>query len=236
MNTGNRRKHFASLSRRAFTLIELLVVIAVISILAGLLFPVTGAVNRAKIKAKVQAELSKVDAAIQDYKMKLGHYPPDNPGNVRYNQLYYELLGVKLEGGVYTTLDGSAQITAANVPNTFLPVGGVGGFVNANAGTGGDDVAKAKNFLGGLRSDQYLLVTKDGSVPLPIPFMVLGTAVAGPVVFVNDNDRRINPWRYNSSNPTNNPNSYDLWVDVLIGGKINRFSNWNKQPFIVTGP
>ena len=43
---------------------------------------------------------------------------------------------------------------------------------------------------------------------------------------------KINPYRYNSSSPTNNPRSYDLWIDVLIGGKINRISNWSEQPIV----
>jgi hypothetical protein len=43
----------------------------------------------------------------------------------------------------------------------------------------------------------------------------------------------INPWRYNSSNPTNSPGAYDLWVDVLIAGKTNRISNWRRQPLLV---
>ncbi|MEI9963171.1 MAG: hypothetical protein WDM76_19275 [Limisphaerales bacterium] len=43
----------------------------------------------------------------------------------------------------------------------------------------------------------------------------------------------VNPWRYNSANPTNNPGSFDLWVDILVRGKTNRISNWSKQPQIV---
>ncbi len=46
----------------------------------------------------------------------------------------------------------------------------------------------------------------------------------------------INPWRYNSSNPTNNPGTYDLWVDVIIDGKTNRFGNWSKEPVLVNKP
>jgi hypothetical protein len=33
-----------------------------------------------------------------------------------------------------------------------------------------------------------------------------------------------------STNPTNNPGSFDLWIDVLYGGKTNRISNWSKDP------
>jgi hypothetical protein len=43
----------------------------------------------------------------------------------------------------------------------------------------------------------------------------------------------VNPFSYNSVNPTHNPNSYDLWVDLVIGGKTNRISNWSKQYQII---
>ncbi len=38
----------------------------------------------------------------------------------------------------------------------------------------------------------------------------------------------INPWRY--VNPgINNPNSYDLWVQLVISGRTNLVCNWSKQ-------
>jgi hypothetical protein len=43
----------------------------------------------------------------------------------------------------------------------------------------------------------------------------------------------VNPWRYVSSNPTNNPGGFDLWVDVIIGGKTNRIANWGPKIQIV---
>ena len=43
----------------------------------------------------------------------------------------------------------------------------------------------------------------------------------------------INPWRYNSTNPTNNPGGFDLWVDIYVGGKTQRVSNWSKKPPLV---
>src|SRR6266566_6880314 len=79
--------------RPAFTLIELLVVIAVIAILAALVIPVSGAVRAAGTKRRAMAEMTEVETLIESYKEKLGHYPPDNPGNPLLNQLYYELMG-----------------------------------------------------------------------------------------------------------------------------------------------
>ncbi len=37
-------------------------------------------------------------------------------------------------------------------------------------------------------------------------------------------------WHYVSTNPTNNQDSYDLWMDIKYGGKTNRISNWNPDP------
>ena len=44
---------------------------------------------------------------------------------------------------------------------------------------------------------------------------------------------KINPWRYNSSNPRYNPKSFDLWIDVIAGGKTNRICNWSDKPITV---
>ena len=44
---------------------------------------------------------------------------------------------------------------------------------------------------------------------------------------------KVNPICYLSSNPTNNPNAYDLWVDVIIGGVTNRISNWSAEPQVI---
>jgi hypothetical protein len=41
-----------------------------------------------------------------------------------------------------------------------------------------------------------------------------------------------NPFRYVYPG-TNNPSSYDLWIDLSISGKTNRISNWTRQPQIL---
>src|SRR6266853_582056 len=99
--------HISRITRRtAFTLIELLVVIAIIAILAALLFPVTAAVNRLKIQSRCKAELGQIETWISQYKDKLGHYPPDNPGNWMTNQLFFEHSGTIFTNSVAGTVNG----------------------------------------------------------------------------------------------------------------------------------
>jgi prepilin-type N-terminal cleavage/methylation domain-containing protein len=218
----------------AFTLIELLVVISVIAILASLVFPVTGAVRASGAKARARAELAQIETAIQRYKEKRGHYPPDNPNDVAFNQLYYELLGTTLSNGVFQTLDGSAQISQALVQGgAFGP--NVKGFVNSSSGSGGDEGTPAANFLPGLKPGQIGQLNFKGA---PVKLLVGIPWQQGPAPEFNFDPiagaPTLNPWRYNSSAPLNNPNSYDLWIEINVGGKVFLICNWSKQPLRIT--
>lgn len=213
----------------AFTLIELLVVIAIIGVLAGLMLPVGGRIKQTAQRNKARAELEQIAFAIETYKEKLGHYPPDAPNSPRVNQLYYELIGTKIisikdNEIIYETLDSKGQISTGEVTGKF----GVDGFVNCTQIASSDDTPPAKSFLTQLKPTQYgeignqvfVLVCSirwpDNHAFQPVP------AQAG-----------LNPWRYVVTNPTNNPGAFDLWVDILVGGKTNRISNWSPQPQIV---
>src|SRR5437867_3609228 len=190
-------------SLHAFTLIELLTVIAIIALLAAMIFPITAAVNRIKIRSRTQAQLGQIETEIQRYKGKFGHYPPDNPTNKAVSPLYYELAGTSLSGGLYTTLDGSAKINAADVKPTFA----IDGFVNCSKGGGGDEASGGYKFLIGLKPDQAAEVTPSGS-PGPVKVLV-GIPWQKPSSGVFNYDPipgviGVNLWRYNSTNPTNN--------------------------------
>jgi prepilin-type N-terminal cleavage/methylation domain-containing protein len=215
-----------------FTLIELLVVIAIIAILAAMIIPITAVVHKQKIKSVSRAQMAQLQTAIESYHSKHGHYPPDNPNNYALNQLYYELVGTVLTNDAgaqgYRTLDGSTFIRMTDIPAMFP---GVVGFVNAKKGATGDESSGAQNFL------------KDGLKPGQVQQLSNGTKLLiGPAPWPNNltppfnpaGEVGVNPWRYNSSNPTNNPGSYDLWYDVVIGGKTNRICNWSKQPITVS--
>jgi len=42
------------------------------------------------------------------------------------------------------------------------------------------------------------------------------------------NSPNVNPWRY-AYPGTSNPDSYDLWMKLSIGGKTYLLCNWSKQ-------
>jgi prepilin-type N-terminal cleavage/methylation domain-containing protein len=221
------RPNAPALPRRgaAFTLIELLIVISIMALLAALIFPAVGAVSKLKIRKKAAGELIQVQTAIEAYKAKFGYYPPDNPNNPATNQLYYELLGTSYSNGVYTVLDGSAQINASSISAVFGSAA-VTGFMNCTRAVGGDDTLRAQNFFRtGLKAGQFLPVTSPA-------LSVLGCSLAGPVM-LSSGSGQINPWRYNSSSPTNNPGTFDLWIDVAVGSQTNRICNWSTVPLIV---
>jgi len=218
----------------AFTLIELIVVIAIIGILAGLVLPVIGAVNKKKQISLAQTQLKDIENAIEGYKTKLGFYPPDNTNNVVQNQLYFELLGTTNDGvgkpapQLWVTMDGSAQIGTTTTPNISATFN-VSGFANTSTRSHSDDAGTAAStFLNNLTPNQIgLLDPANQQVKILVCSVVWPQDKTPPPIPLNP---QLNPWRYNSSHPTNNTASYDLWVDLVIRGKTNRISNWSTQP------
>jgi type II secretory pathway pseudopilin PulG len=89
----------------------LLVVIAVIAILASLIFPITAAVNKNKIRSRTQSELAQLETAIESYKAKLGFYPPSDTNFLAPNVLFYELRGTTFNSAnnSYETLDKACK-------------------------------------------------------------------------------------------------------------------------------
>jgi prepilin-type N-terminal cleavage/methylation domain-containing protein len=218
--------------KRAFSLIELLVVIAIIAVIAAILLPVG---NRVALKARIQtaqSEMNQVETAIDAYHAKFGFYPPCN-GNTNImaaltNQLYYELVGTttNFNNGVtnFVSLDQSSTLPAATVQEYFS----IGGIMNCTKGVG-EDAVKAQTFAGGLKPGQvatnidgvYVLTTSAASDGIYRPMQSYSTLSGRPA----------NPWRYLYPG-INNPNSYDLWVQVFVGGKTNLICNWKDTPQI----
>jgi type II secretory pathway pseudopilin PulG len=223
---------------------ELLVVIAIIGILAALIFPAAGAIKKRATISKAQTEMDRVIVAIELYKEKLGAYPPDNPRLPALNPLYFELLGTRQPTPtLYETLDKAVQMPLGAFPRAFSGLdannnvvpSGVSGFVNSDRPAGEETLA-ARTFLRGLQPGQFVdglnngvsnrLLTCTVQWPKNLPPLVPSFQPVEAGVYPN-------PWRYVSSNPTNNPGTYDLWVDLVVGGKTNRISNWRRQPLVV---
>jgi prepilin-type N-terminal cleavage/methylation domain-containing protein len=229
-NQSSGKKDFFR-RRNAFTLIELLVVISIIAVLAAFTIPVLQTVSRKKILDRTNAEMQQIETAIDRYKAAYGSYPPSNPNYDPNNSatssqsqsmmspLYFELLGTTTTNGAYYTLDGSASIT--NPIAAF----GVSGFINCYKVGSAEDAAAARNFLPELRSNQFKSATNNNVLAT-----VFVASVGGPDLLYQPfyHTPNFNPWRYVSPG-INNPNSYDLWVQLVINGKTNLVCNWSKQ-------
>jgi type II secretory pathway pseudopilin PulG len=216
-------------------------VISVIGVLAALLFPATRAVSRMKLTSRARAELGQLEMFIDSYKAKIGVYPPDNrnPQNNQLlaglNQLYYELAGTAYQGNTFITKDLSSEpLSMPMVMTIFGP--GVVGFVNCDHANS-DEGRVAVQFLHDLKSSQIATISMtNAGTRMNANGRVLVCSVPGPDPNeppLNNGSPPLNPWRYNSSTPTNNPNTYDLWVDISVNGLVLRICNWSSQSLII---
>lgn len=207
----------------AFTLIELLTVIAVIGVLAAFILSVTGGVQRTKYLSTASAQMTKIETALDRYKSQYGTYPPMG-NNCLTNPLYYELVGTSHTNtttpALFTTLDGSA-----NGDPTFF---GMSGFINCDkVGSGGDNGAQAVDFLTELKPNELGSVSNNA-----VTNFFLVVSVGGPDAGYGPT-YGYNPWRYLYPG-SNNPNSYDLWAQLVINRKTNLVCNWSSQVQINT--
>jgi prepilin-type N-terminal cleavage/methylation domain-containing protein len=108
------------------------------------------------------------------------------------------------------------ELTMTTIPDTFTNDFGVNGIANLPP--------KAQNFHKNLRPSGFALYKKNGndeSFLLAVPYK-------GPNPIQGANGDQINPWHYRSSKPVHNPDSFDLWAEVVVGGKTNIIGNWKE--------
>ena len=203
-------------STGGFTLIELLVVIAIIAVLASLVVGLSGTAGRKMKESRIQAELAAIETAIEAYKGKFGHYPPDNPDNPVLNSLYYELTGA-----LYSSTRGTFKDPmSGNImdPKLIKEHFGVDGFVN-----GSKSKSELKKFYEPRAENVRHLSEEHGEddeghgheshhsdevhllcVPTPWPL----NRDDQPVVHHGKVAKGVNPWRYVSGRPVNNIKKY----------------------------
>ena len=217
----------------AFTLIELLVVISIIALLAGLIVGLARNAGQSNIRNRVQAERDQIITAIDAYKAHFGHYPPDNVApsskivNAVTNQLFYELTGVIVDdrSRVFRARDRQQGIPIVSVQNFFH----ADGFVNA-----GTNPKVIKSFLPSLKASQRRTISKAPNpdievLAVPLDWPANNPSFSPPFNSTDPQIRQVNPWRYVKTNPTNNPDSFDLWAEFVEGGKIKVICNWSKD-------
>jgi prepilin-type N-terminal cleavage/methylation domain-containing protein len=203
----------------AFTLIELLTVISIIGLVAGLIIGLAPAASRQMRIKRVEGDLQQLVTAIDNFKAKYGHYPPDNVVetvvlgnrvkivNPATNQLYYELIGTLFTNNLFKPLKGVSFLNLSTVATAFHR----DGFVNS-----AEDPKDTRCFLPNLRDNQIGQVSVGGQQQVD----VLIVPVKGPFV--------PNTWRYVSTSPTNNPDTFDLWAEIVIGKETKRIGNWRE--------
>lgn len=225
----NNTRHPQSSVREtaAFTLVELLVVIAIIGLLAALVVSLAGVATVKARTSRVQGEMSALVTAIEQYHKDKGYYPPDNTNNIAVVSLYYELTGA-----IQTNVSGVSHFITAQQENLstteMTNVFNVGGILNSSS----DPTQPAVNYLRASvsagRTAGFYVTGSSGDT-----FTLLGIPVPGDTNGLNYTLARgqlITPWHYVATNPTNNPATFDLWMDVKWSGKTNRISNWSQTP------
>lgn len=211
----NRIRHEVGSSQQvAFTLVELLVVISIIAVLAGLTAGLAGRASSAGKISRTQAELSQIQTAIDSYHAQFNYYPPDNRTNALINPLYYELSGVLSQDGInFQAKNSSEKISQSVLQRHF----GIEGIVNQ-----GKEVREVKSF-GNFKASQTAEINASPSVRVlvaPVPWPVKEAVQPVP------GKPGLNPWRYVSTNPTNNPTRYDLWAEIIVGKDRKIIGNW----------
>ena len=219
--------------RAAFTLIELLVVISIIALLASLVVGLAKHAGTNQKRSRVQAERDQIVTAIEAYKAHFGQYPPDNfsPStgivNPVTNQLFYELTGVLVEDVPprFHARDREQQIPSAYVNLVFNREG----FVNA-----GTTPKEVKSFID-LKSSQRRTLRNPPNPDIEVLAVSVDWPANNPLfpppfnAYPDAQTRQVNPWRYVKTNPTNNPDGFDLWAEYVEGGKIRIICNWSKD-------
>ena len=114
------------------------------------------------------------------------------------------------------------------------PIYGKGfqGIVNTTKGAGDEGMA-AQKFIRDLKPAQVAELKSGAKILVGSVGWDLGAANQQIISVPPAKVLKLNPFRYVSTNPTNNPKAFDLWIDILVQGKTNRICNWSEDPIVL---
>jgi hypothetical protein len=148
----------------------------------------------------------------------MGHYPPITRQPCHEPALL-RAAGTTFTNGIYTTLDGTGLIKASDLDGFWRDPNAQGrGLYQLHQGCSGDEGRSATSFVNGFKPGECSRSGSSGDRGQN-PRRCCALSAARP----------ISPISYVSSSPTNNPNSYDLWVDFVVSGKTNRSATGIKK-------
>lgn len=219
--------------------------IVVIGILASIVTGVAGSARRSAREKRVRTQLEELVLMIESYKAELGFYPPDTQqisgGQVQlapngkpmvdpvFTPLFYELAGVVVDpqNGTFKCLvHADDEAITSEVAETYF---GREGFSNS-----GREASDVKFSFVGFEPDDIATVSSRGGLEVEL----LTVPMPWPAKLAEDNPNGagvVNTWRYNVSNPTKNPATFDLWAEVVDGVDdqgdpiIRRIGNWTAR-------
>ena len=100
---------------------------------------------------------------------------------------------------------------------------GVAGFVNCSKPGSGEDAPAGRKFISGLKPNETADYTTN-NVPITI---LIGSAGGPDASYQPLGQTDVNPWRYRCPG-VNNPNGYDLWMQLSLFEKTYLICNWSK--------
>ena len=217
--------------RRGFTLIELLVVISLIAFLSGMFLGISYLASSKMRIARVQGELAQIETAISFYKEKYGVYPPGNqmkdgqdfpiPGSSATNQLVLELTGCLVTNNQFYSpsvrdMGGREKLLSSEEMRVLFGAA-ADGVLNAS-----EKMSKTRNFIENFSSRRFGRIT-NAARTFTVDMLKVPADAPVHVDALDNQGKRWrmlgsnNPWHYNVTDPTNNPDSYDLWAEFQVG-------------------
>lgn len=165
------------------------------------------------------------------------------------NTLYYELTGALVDNNraSFFTADDEVEVTSLVLENRLGREGIVNSVPRTKAGAKllpEERPLKRRLFTAAIKDYQSCEIFRQKSAPGYVDLELLAVGHGGDasgkkgagIAWPLNNPKfpppvptnpALNPWHYVSTNPTNNPTSFDLWAEIIVKGERKIIGNWN---------